>query len=107
MLPLMVLVDEGLRTVVARGTASTAGIPASQATIAAWESTPPVSTTTADAMVNSGVHAESVLRQTSTSPGWALGKSVGPRTGRKRFLDWRAPMMVAPLLAGACGGAVE
>lgn len=82
MLPLMVMVDEGMRTVVALGTASTAGIPASLTTTAAWESTPPASVATADAMVNSGVHASSVLRQTSTSPGWTLGKSAGPRTSR-------------------------
>lgn len=110
-LPLMVMVDEGMRTVVALGTASTAGIPASLATIAALEqSTPPVSVTTADAMVNSGVHAGSVLRQTSTSPGWTSGMSAGPRTSRTgpEAIPGLAgsPVMVA-LLAGGCGGAVE
>src|SRR5690606_39934782 len=58
----------------------TAGIPYSLATIAAWEARPPVSTTTAAARWNSGVHDGLVYGQTSTSPAASLPNSDGPRT---------------------------
>jgi len=70
--------------VVASGTASTAGRPCSRATMAAWESMPPVSVITAAATPNSGVQAGSVVRHTRMSPGWTRAKSPGPwmrRTG--------------------------
>lgn len=54
----------------------------SRATIAAWESAPPVSVTTAAAMPSKGVHAGSVNGQTRMSPGRTLAKSSGPRTTR-------------------------
>ncbi|SCL70410.1 hypothetical protein GA0070608_4327 [Micromonospora peucetia] len=68
--------------VIASGTANTAGRPSSRATIAACESRPPVSVTTAATTPNSGVHAGSVVRHTSTSPGRTSAKSSGPRTTR-------------------------
>nr|WP_259299887.1 hypothetical protein [Streptomyces aurantiacus] len=70
------------RTVVASSRARTAGSPSSRATIAAWESRPPVSVTTAATTPNNGVHAGSVVRHTSTSPDRTRPKSPGPRTTR-------------------------
>ena len=54
---------------VASCTSTTHGMPNSRATVAAWESMPPVSTTTAAAGMNNGVHGVSVNGATSTSPG--------------------------------------
>jgi len=59
---------------VACSQAMTTGIPYSLATIAAWESELPVSATTAEAMVNSGVQAGLVLGQTRISPAWSLSE---------------------------------
>ena len=55
----------------------TAGMPYSRATIAACDASPPVSTTTAAARSNSGVHDGFVYGQTSTSPGRSDAKSAG------------------------------
>src|SRR5690606_39663027 len=65
---------------IAPRTPRTAGMPYSRATIAAWDSTPPVSVTTPAAMRSSGVQAGSVYGQTRTSPGRTRAKSPGPRT---------------------------
>ena len=54
---------------VASCTSTTQGMPNSRATVAAWLSIPPVSTTTAAAGMNSGVQGVSVNGATSTSPG--------------------------------------
>ena len=56
-------------TPVMPGTLSTAGMPSSRETIAAWLWIAPVSHTTAAAPRNNGVHDGSVIAQTSTSPG--------------------------------------
>ena len=56
-------------TAVMLGTLSTAGMPNSRATIAAWLSTAPLSQTTAAALRNNGVHEGSVIAHTNTSPG--------------------------------------
>src|SRR5688500_7809058 len=64
------------------GTPSTAGIPCSRATIAACDSTPPVSVTKPAARANSGVHAGSVDPHTTMSPGITRVKSAGPRSTR-------------------------
>ena len=60
----------------------TAGMPYSRATIAACDASPPWSTTTAAARVNSGVQAGLVAGQTSTSPGCRSPNSAGPRMTR-------------------------
>ena len=53
----------------------TAGMPNSRATMAACESIPPVSVTTAAATPKSGVQAGSVVRQTRMSPGSTMANS--------------------------------
>ena len=61
---------------------TTAGMPSSRATMAACESRPPVSVTTAATTDSSGVQAGSVVRQTSTSPRCTWTKSSTSCTGR-------------------------
>ena len=75
------------------GTLSTAGMPSSRATIAAWLWTAPVSQTTAAALRNSGVQDGSVIGQTSTSPGSSPRGSAGSRITRA------GPDAVPPLTA--------
>lgn len=103
-LPSTVTIDAVLRSFVACGTANTAGMPTSRTTIAAWESTPPVSVTTAAAKENNGVHAGSVVRHTMTSPASTEAKSAGPRmsrTGPDAMPGLAgSPTMVLPSTAG-------
>jgi hypothetical protein len=55
---------------------TTAGMPNSRATVATWERTPPVSTTTGPVTMNSGVHGASVNGATKISP--AAGRERNP-----------------------------
>ncbi len=55
---------------------TTAGIPSSRATIAAWDSGARTSVTTAPARGNSGVQPTLVVVVTSTSPGWSSAPSA-------------------------------
>ena len=59
--------------VVASGTPTTAGMPYSRATTAPCEITPPISMTSAPAVMNSGVQPGSVDGATRISPGLEVG----------------------------------
>ena len=85
-LPSTVTTWPSWRRVVASRTPSTAGMPYSRATMAACDSSPPVSATTAEAEANSGVQAGSVAWQTRTSPGRRRLNPAGgpPRRPRLR-----------------------
>ena len=89
-------------------TPSTAGMPYSRATMAACDSSPPVSATTAEAEANSGVQAGSVAWQTRTSPGRRRVNSAGPamtRTGPEMTPGLAAtPVMPLPGFTGSRSG---
>src|SRR3954464_13447177 len=55
---------------VASGSPTTAGIPSSRATMAAWLSGPPCSVTSAASIGRTGLKPGDVRLVTSTSPGW-------------------------------------
>jgi YceI-like domain len=82
-------------TAVMAGTLSTAGIPSSRATIAAWLCTAPLSQTTAAAVRKSGVQEGSVIAQTRTSPGSRPRGSFGSRMTRAGP-DARPPLTAMP-----------
>ena len=72
--PSIVMIVPLGKRVVAWATERIAGMRTSRATMAAWDSRPPVSVTTPAARLNSGVQAGSVVRQTMMSPGWKRWK---------------------------------
>src|SRR4029453_9787130 len=61
---------------------TTAGTPNSRATIAVWQSRPPVAVTMAPATENTGTQGGSVISHTMTSPSSRLVASLSDRTTR-------------------------
>lgn len=69
-----------LSILVTLSTATTAGIPYSLATIAAWDTGLPISVTIAEATLNRGVQTGAVKGATNISPFLSLQNSEGPLT---------------------------
>ena len=78
-------------TLVASPVPTTAGMPSSRATIAAWQARPPRSVTTAAAVFITGSQSGVVVSATRTSPGRNAASSSGEAMTRTFPVATRSP----------------